>query len=552
MSTGERGAVNNLTIRLATWMILSFQVSNILASTPESEKPLWEIARRRSVVYEDCGRNAQRLLMGWIENKQDPQTHLFSKRKVWNYHNEAADHYASMVMIAHYVKPELNESGGRLHQTMVSCHNLCMTENGLLTLYDLGTMSRGPEASLDRLSEWLRDGLMRVAENMGTDNIWYEEFERLTDAMLAEADRRGGIAKTFTKPEFIGHMLQSLSRLYVMSGKKEYLLAAEELAEAQLADPDTVVGMATLWDHSCEMTPGLGEFLALEGQLNRPKVKEYAAAMRKVLDRLLEEHAHPQTGLLCNKTVDKNGNVTWTRPPNAWGYVLFTYQNYDQATGEGRYKDAVEKSLTWLVQNYSRRDEVISLWPYNKSSDAHSDSYESILSLLRRYPHLEGTYPLLDWMTLQHIHRRQPEKKYGPYTGGHFDGSTGRTLCIHMMLHSQGVRTIPFQEGLRLGGVQKDDVLYLYLDNSRRQPWTGRLRFDWPRNEYEAGRINWARINETPQWYAVRPGQTYSVTIDDQRPRILLGRQLIDGLRLEAAPNQTRHIRVTATLPKSG
>jgi len=254
----------------------------------------------------------------------------------------------------------------------------------------------------------------------------------------------------------------------------------------------------------------------------------------------------------CVKKTDNSGNVTWSRPPNAWGYVHFTFENYDRATEENRYKAAIEKPLVWLTENYGRVEEAKPLWPVNRTSDNYSDSYESILSLWIRYPHIQGMYPFLDWMTQQHIHRRQPEKEYGPYTGSHFDGSTGRTLCIHMMLNSQGVRAVPFMEGLRLGGAQNNGVLYLYLDNSCRQSWKGRIHFDWPRNEHKAAGIDWARINEMPQWYVVRFRQTYSVTVDDHKARILSGRQLMEGLTLEATPNQAHHIRVSPILPTSG
>ena len=163
---------------------------------------------------------------------------------------------------------------------------------------------------------------------------------------------------------------------------------------------------------------------------------------------------------------------------------------------------------------------------------------------MTRYPDLDGMYPLLDWTTLQHIHRRQSQEKYGPYTGRHFDGSTGRTLCIHMMLNSQGVRTAPFVEGLRLGGVQKDGTLYLSLNNSRSEAWKGLLRFDWPRNEGKAGVINWSRINEYPQWFTVRPQESYMVIIDDKPAIKVSGKELIEGLEMEVTPEQNRRIRV--------
>lgn len=512
--------------------------------SPLQEATLWETARQRGAVYEDCGRNAQRLLAGWLEQKQDPATHLFSRGRVWDYHNEAADHYSSLVVIANYVQPELNQPGGALYQTMIRCRDLCLTDNGLPALYDLKTMTRGKTASLDRLSEWLRDGLVRVAEFTGKDNIWYEEFLRLTDAMLAEAERRGGVAKTFTKPEFVGHMLQSLARLYAMSGQRRYLLAAQQLADAQLADPKSALDKVTLVDHGGELAPGLGEFLALEGQLNRPKTQQHAAAMRVLLDGVLEKYAHPETGLLCYRKTDDEGNVTWSRPPNAWAYIHFTFENYDRATGENRYRRAVEKPLIWLTENFDRSEEVKPLWPINRASDDYSDTYESIQTLMIRYPSVDGMVPLLDWLTLQHIHRRQGDKKYGPYTGGHFDGSTGRTLCLHMMLNSQGVRTAPFVEGLCLGGVIHNDVLYLSLENKSPSVWSGRLRFDWPRNEHRAARIDWSRINEMPQWFTVRHEKAYTVRVDDQPAGEFLGATLIDGLPVELKSGAVRRMSV--------
>ncbi len=37
---------------------------------------VWNTARQRAVIYEDCGKNAARLLRGWIDKKRDPVTHL--------------------------------------------------------------------------------------------------------------------------------------------------------------------------------------------------------------------------------------------------------------------------------------------------------------------------------------------------------------------------------------------------------------------------------------------------------------------------------------------
>jgi hypothetical protein len=56
--------------------------------------------------------------------------------------------------------------------------------------------------------------------------------------------------------------------------------------------------------------------------------------------------------------------------------------------------------------------------------------------------------------------------------------------------------------------------------------------------------IDWARINEMPQWYLVRPENEYSVTIGDQPPRSLSGQELIDGLAVDVVPCKPLKVHV--------
>ena len=61
-------------------------------AAPGDEEDVWTTARQRGGIFADCGRNSLRLLRGWIAEKQDPETGLFSRGGTWDYHNEAADH----------------------------------------------------------------------------------------------------------------------------------------------------------------------------------------------------------------------------------------------------------------------------------------------------------------------------------------------------------------------------------------------------------------------------------------------------------------------------
>lgn len=509
------------------------------ASADAQEDAPWKECRRRAEIHAECVRNVDGLVRGWIELKRDPETHLYSRGRTWDYHNEAADHYSSLVLMAHYVAPEHNEPGGTFHQTMVNSRKLCATPNGIPTVYRLKTREQGRMATFGELSEWLRDGLIRIVEVKGTENIWYDEMVRLTDAMLAEAENRGGMFAAFKGHEPWGNILQTLARLHVLSGDEKYLLAAEQIADRLLLDPEHAVTRIRYQDHGCELTPGLAELFVVESKLGRAKADEYREPLQRLLDRILADAAHPTTGLFCGKS--KGGE--WLQPTDTWGYVLFGHENFDRACDTDRYAIPIEKTLRWLLENridYGKYSKT--LWPRAISADDWSDSYESMIVLWNRYPQVGDGFAWLDWATLQHVHRRKTNSEFGPYTGGHFDGSTGRTLCSHMMLCSQGVRHAPFQLGVGVGAVQQDDDCLLTVQSD--SPYRGKLCFDGPRTEHGKLTLDWARINEMPQWYVVRPAQQYSVTIDEQPPRILRGRELIEGMPIEVPDGKARRIRV--------
>jgi hypothetical protein len=508
-----------------------------------SDEDLWRTARARGTVFADCGQNALRLLRGWIDTKQDRETSLFSRGRAWDYHDEAADHYSSLVLIAHYVDPALIREGAPLHRTLVRCRELCALPSGLLVTYDLKAGKRGTPASFAALAEWLRDGLIRIVEVLGRDNAWYGELERLVDAMIAAAGGPAELPTALRDAEARGNMLQTLARLYAMSGKQHHLAAAESLFDAVLTDAARIADALTFDDHGSEWVPGLGELFALQCQLGRPQARTYREPVRRLLDKILSRGAHPTTGLFCPSRLGPNQERTWQQPPDTWGYVLFAYENYDRATGEGRYRQVIEKPMRWLVENRARYAELQkTLWPRSTSSDDWSDSYESMIVLWNRYRDVAGVFDWLDWATHQHVHRRHGDKPYGPFTGGHFDGSTGRALVMHMMLAAQGVRCLPFIPGLRLGGVLGDRGLHLALESD--QPWHGKLIFDGPRCEYPTSHIHWARLNEMPQWFVARPEHEYRVTVDNGPPRAVKGAVLTAGLELACERTATRRILV--------
>lgn len=525
----------------------------------ETEDTLWRMASQRGDIYADCGQGAMRLLHGWIEDRQDHQTRLYTRGRVWNYQNEAADHYSSLVLIAHHLEPALNEGDGALRATLLNSIRLCATDSGIPSTYDLRTMKPG-SVDVGAVCEWLRDGLLRIVELLGTDNDWYREFVRLTDAVLAESQRRGGIHTIVHGTEDEGNLIQVLARLSAMSGQTKYLDSAEILADPYLLDdPLKRIKSYNFVDHGCELVPGLAELYVMEVKLNRPKADAYRKNLQRLLDRLLEVGRHPKSGLWYTRAnlegpQPKNqGKPQKMRRPNGlgakaipdvphcWGYVLFAYENFDWATGEDRYREAVEKPMRYLVANQSRFDKLRNVeWPWNFAPGCFGDTYECMIILWNRYPDVPDVPQWLDWTTHVGGFRREASTRFGPGVGGHTDGCIGRNLCAHMMLQSQGVRAVPYQEGLACGAVRSDQSLRISLKS--KDAWSGRLCFDGPRNVHPSATIDWARINEMPQWYVVRKESQYQVTLHDAPTTIVSGADLISGLNISLSPGQSQKI----------
>ncbi len=76
------------------------------------------------------------------------------------------------------------------------------------------------------------------------------------------------------------------------------------------------------------------------------------------------------------------------------------------------------------------------------------------------------------------------------------------------------------------------------------QAWAGRLAFDRPRSERKAARLDWARINETPEWFTVRPGTSYAVVVDSKKPLRIDDAELIQGVTVRVSADKPHKIRV--------
>ena len=56
--------------------------------------------------------------------------------------------------------------------------------------------------------------------------------------------------------------------------------------------------------------------------------------------------------------------------------------------------------------------------------------------------------------------------------------------------------------------------------------------------------MDWARINEMPQWFIVQPGKRYSVAVDGGQPVEVESGDLVTGLPIDLGAKSIQRIRV--------
>ncbi len=65
-----------------------------------------------------------------------------------------------------------------------------------------------------------------------------------------------------------------------------------------------------------------------------------------------------------------------------------------------------------------------------------------------------------------------------------------------------------------------------------------------PAATYGSLTMNWARINEMPQWWVVQPEQEYSLQMGALPAQVVSGQKLIDGVPIDVAAGESLKIQV--------
>jgi hypothetical protein len=334
--------------------------------------------------------------------------------------------------------------------------------------------------------------------------------------------------------ELNGDYLQVLVRLALNTGNPRFLEWARRIGDAYVNEvlpghfglPSmkwdfekyTGDGRLRLRDHGNELVVGLTLLYALEETWGSPRAVQYRSAVQTMLDRILVS-SNPD-GLLYNMVQAETLVPVDSMLSDNWGYVYGAVYTFYQATGEIRYRDAVRRVLANLPK-YRNHD-----WERG-SFDGYADAIESALYLVNREPVPQA----LDWIESETRVMLDMQKPSGLIEHWYGEGNFNRTLLLYADLQSQGCRPDPWEPGVRIGAVRSGERLFLHVGAP--ENWKGRIRFDFPRHR----RIhqlpkNFVRLNEFPEWYTV-DGNTLYALHSDRGENVLLGAELIQGVRLE-------------------
>jgi hypothetical protein len=374
-------------------------------------------------------------------------------------------------------------------------------------------------------AEYVKDGLIPLTEWLGP-SLWSERMISIVD----EAWRRADIETPYGKivsddPEVNGDMLQSLSRIYWMTGEKKYLEYAIRMGDYYLLGhnhPTRNFRVLRLRDHGCEIVSGLCELYATVSFADPAKKEIYRRHVHEMLDRILETGRN-EDGLFYNSIDPVSGEPVNPGIADNFGYTLNGFYTVYLLDNEEKYRAPILKANGILNKKYRNY-----AWE-GTSSDGYADAIEGALNLYTREP-LEETRQWIDSEIIVMWNKQQPS---GIIEGWHGDGNFARTTIMYSLWKTQGTYSVPWNESLVTGALQKDSILYLTVASE--EDWSGLIMFDITRHkEFMHLPLDWPRINQFPEYFTIEKEKNYRIKSGNTRKEeVISGEELQYGYRLK-------------------
>ncbi len=519
-----------------------------------------ETARRNGAQAQEALVRSRRVLHAWLE-RRDTVTGLLprtGKQPAWFVRDSAADLYPFLVMAAWFTDRPL------YHDTM---HEILRNEIRYSTRVGMlsdnvlpgGAGFADRKLDLDRVifgsCEYAKDGLLPLTELLGR-GAWYERMLGIADDMIAHAPyvspKAGRIPSL--EAEVNGEFLQVLSRLAYCTGESRYIEQALRIGEFYFEEVIPASGglPAHVWDlektqpaakefrlndHGNEIAGGLAELVFYLKQTGNPAYGKFKKPLSDLIHYLLDCGLNRDGVWMMSIGLD--GQPIDSLHAHCWGYMFNSVYIAWLITGEQRFLHAVKRALKAVTDKPTYLDDPDG-GGRGWGSNAYSDAIESAIVFLNRLPE-ERTFRVLDNCVSRFLARQRQDGIIEDWYG---DGNYVRTALMYALMKSRGCWLENWREDIRLGAVDGDRGILVTLESEK--PWRGLVHFDYPRHRAHFNMpVNYPRLNEFPEWFAVNSDRLYEVSIGQEK-QLFLGAELVRGLEVSVEPGKVITIRVAA------
>jgi len=470
----------------------------------------------------------------WL-TKVDPvcgliPTNLTKKADLWEPHNSAADNYPFMVLTAYLL--DKNLYNGELLEMLKTEKKLTSRVNSMPDTYsfskqDFQNEEINPGDIIFGTSEYIKDGLIPLNEYIGK-SPWQDRMMEMLDDLLDYVPDFSKLENYFERTasveEVNGEMLQTLSRIYWMTGNEKYLERAIEIGDYYLLGKRdlTKIDYLRIRDHGCEIIGGLSELYVTLHFARPDKKVAYQQGLYKLMDKILQIGRN-EDGIFYNSVNPETGEIIDKNVVDNWGYVFDAYYSVWLVDKKEEYRDAVLNGFKKLNEKYRNFR-----WE-GDSHDGYADALESGINLYNREPVPE----LKSWIDSEMQVMFGMQQADGILGGWHGDGNFARTAIMYSLWKTRGAHIYPWREDVIIGAENNNEETYFVLTSEKN--WEGKLLFDSQRYKTILNLpIDYPRINQFPEWFTAKEEEIYTLTSSNKTQNgKYSGKQLLEGISVK-------------------
>ncbi|MBE0655484.1 MAG: hypothetical protein IH594_16905, partial [Bacteroidales bacterium] len=430
------------------YAIILLLLSACITVNEEPEDPALKKAIENGLLVNEGFQRCIDYVYDWL-GFADPTTgliprNLYESRDIWDPKDCAADNYPFMVLTSAIVDRDLFD--GKMYDILQAEQKYTNRLDRLPDIYSFSMQDfKYDDINTARIifgaSEYIKDGLLSLTEYIGK-SPWSERMIEILDDIWKHAEYVTPFGKIPSlNVEVNGELLQTLSRVYWMTGDEKYLEWAERLGDYYLLGdhhPTKDFHVLRLRDHGCEIVSGLCE-IYLTVAFSKPSKKiEYQQPIYSMLDRILAVGTN-DNGMFYNEINPMTGDILDNGIADTWGYTYNAFYSVFMLDNHLPYKEAVLNVLQNL-DNYRNFN-----WERH-GSDGFADAIESALNLYNREPvsnvdeWVESQIQIM-WSIQDSAFREDLEEwnGRGVIEGWHGDGNFARTTTMFCLWKTQGI-----------------------------------------------------------------------------------------------------------------